>query len=178
MKHKRNLLIGIALSATAGFLALQSVNAPTAETVTPDASEDCYFVWAQQDDMELSERLDAAVRAMDERANANAMLFGEDCVYADGTSRFGVMETDFYVRREVDDLADDDAFGDWIRQVMTVILELPPEEIQGPQPGFVEFRFIKLPTEQIIVRVPIEQYKSEAQGKTGAELFRMFYEPP
>lgn len=178
MKHKRNLLIGIALSATAGFLALQSVNAPTTETVTPAVSEDCYFVWAQQDDMELSEKLDAAVRTLDERANANAMLFGEDCVYADGTSRFGVMETDFYVRLEVDDLADEDAFGNWMTRVMTVILELPPEEIQGPHPGFVEFRFIKIPTEHIIIRVPIEQYENKAQGKTGAELFNMFYEPP
>lgn len=172
------MLIGIALSATAGFLALQSVNAPAPDAEPPATNERCYFVWAQRDDVELSERLDATVRAMDERASANATLFGEDCVYADGTSTFGVMETDFYIRLEVDDLTDEARFGDWIRQVMTYITELPPEEIQGSHPGFVEFRFITPPTDHAIVRVPIETYRNNAAGKTGADLFRMFYSPP
>ncbi len=87
------------------------------------------------------------------------------------------METDFYVSLPAADLTDEEAFGNWIGQVMPVILALPPEEIAGPMPGFVEFWFTKSDTEQIIVRVPIQQYKEIGSGKTGVELFRWFHIP-
>ena len=55
--------------------------------------------------------------------------------------------------------------------------EIPREEIQGNY-GFVEFWFEKNEAEHVIVRVPIQKYMDEAQGKTGAELFRMFSVAP
>ncbi|MBL8098527.1 MAG: hypothetical protein JNK81_05065, partial [Anaerolineales bacterium] len=36
MKNKRNWIIGIALSATAAFVAIQTVNAPSSEPTTPE----------------------------------------------------------------------------------------------------------------------------------------------
>jgi len=37
MKHKRNWIIGIVLSAAAGFVALQNVAAPSHDDITPPA---------------------------------------------------------------------------------------------------------------------------------------------
>jgi hypothetical protein len=178
MKHKRNWLIGIALSATAGFLALQSVNAPTHESQIVPTEPFCAYTWATQDAPELTKPFDDAVKALNPEATATAYFFGEDCNYTDGTPpTFGVMETDFTVRLPVDDLSDEEAFGDWVAQVMQITLQLPREEIQGKY-GFVEFWFEKDDQEHITFRVPILQYQTEAQGKSGAELFRMYYSPP
>lgn len=196
MKHKRNWIIAIILSAAAGFVALQNVAAPTHDDAAPDpvitittetplsgsetltpTYEGCAYVWAYRDAPELTEKVDAAVRAMNEQASANASLFGEDCIFADGQSTFGVMETDFYVRLPVDDLTAEAAFGDWMAQVLPLITQIPREQIQGNS-GFVEFWFEKNEAEQIVLRVPIQRYLDEGRDKTGAELFRMFYNPP
>ena len=125
----------------------------------------------------MTEKLDTAVKALNPDASGRAQLFGEDCVYADGHSTFGAMETDFYVRSPADDLSNEEAFGNWMAQVMPIIVEIPREEIQGNY-GFVEFWFEKNEAEHVIVRVPIQQYINDVQGKTGAELFRIFSTAP
>jgi len=194
MSRKRNIAVAIAISAAAGFLALQNVSAPTPDSATqtsatvelivtePPVTEasgpnQCAFVWAYHDAPELTENLDAAVKAINPAASGRAQLFGEDCVYADGHSTFGTKETDFYVRAPADDLTNEEAFGNWIAQVMPIVAQIPREEIQGNY-GFVEFWFEKNEAEHVIVRVPIQKYMDEAQGKTGAELFLMFYVAP
>lgn len=196
MKHKRNWIIGIVLSATAAFAALQTVTAPTQDKTVPDlatgktieaapqnidtpfpTSDVCAFVWAYHDDPELTERLVAAAKSLNPEADANAVLFGEDCVYADGHSTFGVMETDFYVHLPVDDLADEKALGNWMTAVMQIVAQIPHGEIPGGRYGFVEFRFEKNEAEFVIVRVPIQRYLDEALGKTGAEMYGLFKNP-
>jgi hypothetical protein len=193
MKRKRNVVIAIALSAAAGFLALQNVSAPApdettqkpgVETIVTEppvteapVTEQCAYTWAYHDAPELTEKLDTAVKAINPAANARAQLFGEDCVYADGHSTFGAMETDFYVRSPADDLINEEAFGNWMAQVMPIVTEIPREELEGNY-GFVEFSFEKTEAEHVIVRVPIQKYVKEAQGKTGAELFLIFYVAP
>lgn len=184
------------MSAVAAFVALQNAAAPTQEETAPNSIltfttetlpavsepstptyEGCIFSWAYYDAPELTEKVDAAIRIINEQASARASLFGEDCIYADGQSTFGVMETDFYIRLPADDLTTEAAFGDWMAQILAIITKIPRDEIQGNY-GFVEFWFEKTSTEKLIVRVPIQQYIDEAQKKTGAELFRMFYNPP
>ncbi|MHB8779469.1 MAG: hypothetical protein ACYC6R_17185 [Anaerolineales bacterium] len=189
MKHKRNWIIGLVLSVIAALIALQNAAAPTLEDTVPDSVitetieistptyTGCAFVWAYHDAPELTEKVDASVRALDQRASAYASLFGEDCVYGDGHSTFGVMETDFYIRLSVEDLTTEEIFGDWIAQVLTFITQIPREEIQGNY-GFVEFWFEKNDAEHLVLRVPIQNYLNEAQAKTGPDLFRMFYNPP
>jgi len=49
-----------------------------------------------------------------QNAQADAFAFREDCVHTDGSKTFLVMETDFNIKLPVTDLADEDAFGDWI----------------------------------------------------------------
>jgi hypothetical protein len=49
-----------------------------------------------------------------QNAQADAFAFREDCVHTDGSKTFLAMETDFNIKLPVTDLADEDAFGDWI----------------------------------------------------------------
>jgi hypothetical protein len=188
MKRNRNLIIGIILTATAGFVALQNGFAPASDSVTqtPGITDtatvapfegSCAYIWAHHDAPELTQKIDTAVRAINPAASASADLFGENCVYTDGRSTFGAMETDFYAHLPADDLTNEEAFGNWMAQVMQIIVQTPREEIQGNY-GFVEFWFEKNDAEHVIVRVPLQKYIDEAQGKTGAELFRIFYVAP
>lgn len=187
MKRKQNWIVGIALSATAVFVVLQTVNAPSTEVIPTDISipstetstlayEGCAFTWAYHDDPELTEKLNSDVKKLNPDANATATLFGEDCIRADGSTTFGVMETDFTVRLPADDLSKDEDFGNWINDVMKIVIKIPREEIQGRY-GFVEFWFEKSETENINFRVPIQKYIDEAKDKTGVALFNYFYQP-
>jgi len=101
----------------------------------------------------LTEKFSEFVQALKPEATAHAQAFGENCVYSDGNCTFLAKETDYYV-------------------------QLPPEEIRGPQPSFVEFIFIRSETERTGLRVPIQQYKEIAPGKTAIELFRFCNIPP
>ena len=196
MNRKRNWIVAAILTAAAGVFALQNrisqespiSAAPPSETTTREVTledtptftptyEGCAYMWASHDSPALTESLNASVLALNPLASANVGFFGEDCVYADGHSIFGAKETDFYVRLRVEDLTHQEELGNWMAQVLPLVLELPDQEIQGSF-GFVEFWFIRGEFENVIVRIPIQQYQNEAQGKRGEELFRMYHEPP
>ncbi len=133
-------------------------------------------MWAYHSDVELSAKINEAIQAINSSASARAQLFGEDCVYADGHSTFSAMETDFYIQLPVEDLTAEEEFGNWIMQAMDIVLAIPEADIAGRK-GFVEFFFMRNETEQIIMRVAIDDYlKSPAEG-SGTELFRKFYIP-
>ncbi|MCJ7433673.1 MAG: hypothetical protein MUO77_09320 [Anaerolineales bacterium] len=153
---------------------IQTVTPTPPVTITP-TYEGCYYVWANQNLPEVTEKLEAAIRKLQSTASANASAFGEDCVYADGHSTFGAMETDFYVTLSIESRGDEDAMGDWIAQVMPVIDQLTG--FPGGS-GFVEFTFQDNEPSPLIVRVPVYKYKNEVQGLSGAELFRLFYTTP
>jgi hypothetical protein len=187
MKKTRNWLLALLVSAVAGAVVLQNraaqANPPATvtptvaltQTATPTlAYEGCGFMWAYHDDPAMSAKMDTAVKALDPTASASATLFGEDCIYADGHSTFGVMSTDFHVRSFFDAFNNEEAFGNWMKQVMDVILQIPREEIQGQMDGSVEFLSIKGEVATFVVRVPIQRYKDEAQGLSGAQLFNFF----
>jgi hypothetical protein len=190
MNKKRNWAIAVVISAAAGLFALQTVSAPTPQdlpgpppTVLPTVThtstptyEGCGYMWAYHNDVELSAKINASIQAIEESASARAQLFGEDCVYADGHSTFSAMETDFYIQLPVEDLAAEEEFGNWIAQGMDIVLALPDAEIAGRK-GFVEFSFIRNETEQITVRVTIDDYLNSTDGSSGAVLFRKFYTP-
>lgn len=196
MKRNRTWIIGIVLTAAAGFIALQNAASPAVDEVlitpsvtntsaiiftdTPIASpayEGCGYMWAYHNDPALTEKLNQSVQGIHPGASARAELFGEDCVYADGSSTFGTKETDFYVQFPVDNLTDEEVFGNWMAQVLSLIVQIPEQEIQGNN-GFVEFSFIKSETERITFRAPIALYLTDAKEKTGTELFRFFQTPP
>jgi hypothetical protein len=192
MNKKRTLALAIIVTATTAVVGLQNVFAPSpaelpvhtlTSTSTPTqtitlspAYEGCSFMWAYHDDPRVSTKLHEAVVALDPSASANAQLFGEDCVYADGHATFSTMETDFYIRLPVEDLTIEEVFGNWIKQVMDLVVDLPKDEIQGRK-GFVEFSFIKNDAERLIIRVEINDYLGGAVEKSGIALFQEFYTP-
>ena len=198
MKNKKIWLILLIIPAVAVYIAIHYALSRGEEPVSPAPEitgsftpeplteistltptyEGCAYMWAYQDLPDLSAKLDASIRTLNTDASASAYAFGEDCVYADGHKTFGAMETDFNVSLQVTDLTNEEAFGNWIKEVMSFIFQIPSEEISGPQPGFVEFRFVKSDTEQIVLRVPLRGYETTAKGLSGAELFRLFYAPP
>lgn len=197
MKHRRNWIIGAVLSTAAAVVALQTVSAPQQDssllptlTVSPtevetdvpteesSAFQGCAYTWAYRDAPELTQTIDTKVKELNPNAEVVATQFGEDCLKTDGSVTFGVMQTDFKVRLPVDDLTKEDEFGNWIAQVMQSVIEIPREDIPGPNYGFVEFRFEKNEAEHITFRVQIQEYLNDAQGKSGADLFRIFYVPP
>jgi len=143
--------------------------------VTQRSADICAFSWANSPLDELSGLLDNEVKTLNPDASARASAFGEDCIYSDGHKVFHAIETDFYIDLPVSDLTDFVSFGDWIAQTIPLVNALPPDMIEGPQSGFVEYHFTKTQDERLIVRVPIQTYNETANGKTGEELFRMFY---
>jgi hypothetical protein len=178
---KKIILLGL-LVLGACYFSLRGFTSSFTQTITPTASvtitptyEGCYYVWANQRLPEITEKLDAAIRVLQPSASANANAFGENCVYADGHSTFGARETDFYVYLSIESRSNEDAMGNWIAQVMPVIGQLTG--FPG-SPGFVEFSFQDNEPSPLMLRVPIHQYKNEAQGLTGARLFRLFYTTP
>lgn len=153
------------------------VTSSPAFTPTSDFSDtQCGWQWAYEELPELSELFDNAVKVSIPNSSSRATAFGENCLDNDGNIvYFLAMETDFHVTISVDTLDDYDAFGNWIAQVMQTVNNLPPDMIAGPMPGVVELRFEKNTGEFIILRVPIQEYNESANGKTGEELFRLFY---
>ncbi len=150
--------------------------------ITPEAPTsvtECGYQWAYQDLPELTNQFDSAVRNLIPYSTAHATAFGENCVASNGQIvRFAAMETDFYVIVTIGNLDEYETFGNWIVHVMQVVNDFPPDMITGPRPGFVEFRFEKTISESIGFRVPIQGYNDTANGKTGEELFRLFYTKP
>ena len=148
---------------------------PSALPETNSTTDQCAFSWANSPLEELSDVLDVEVKTLNSAASARASAFGEDCIYSDGHKVFHAIETDFYIDLPVADLIDFDSFGNWVAQTMSLVNALSLDKLEGPHTGFVEYSFTKNQTEHLVVRVPIQTYNETANGKTGDELFRLFY---
>ena len=194
MKRYRNWIIAFVLSATAGAIALQNGLAPSSTETAPVTStstikstdtptstptyEPCGYVWAYQDVPELSIKIETAIHALNPDATIRAQAFGENCVYADGRTSFGAMETDLYIHIPVEDLSNEEILGNWMAQVLPLIVQVSEAEFPGGY-GFVEFWFEKSATEFKIAKVQVTEYlDAEVQKKSGAELFHLFYDKP
>ena len=139
----------------------------------------CGYQWAYNDLPELTAQFDQAVKGLIPNSKSHATAFGENCIGNDGQIvMFLTKETDFYVFISVESLEEYEKFGYWVEQVMQVVEAMPDDLIPGPVPGFVQFMFEKSTTESFGVGVPIQQYRETAHGKTGAELFDLFYTKP
>jgi hypothetical protein len=180
MKLKRNWIMGMVAAAAAVLTVVSVVNAPVVDETPTEALPEgnCAYTWATKDAPELTEFFDAAIKELNPEAIGHAQYFGEDCRRSDDSVTFGAMETDFYVRLPVEDLSQKEAFGNWAAQVMEVVTQIPREQLRGPNLGFVEFVFEKNEDERLVLRIPIQRYLDESPGKTGADLFDLFYSPP
>jgi hypothetical protein len=150
---------------------------PTAVPITP-TFEGCAYVWASQDLPELSRRLNAELQKTSDDVTGLAYAYGENCVYGDGHATFSAMETDYRIGVKVTTVRDEGTLGEWIRKVMNIVLELPPDQLQGPQPGRVDFDFKQPDPAELFVTVPIDKYRQEADNLRGADLLHLFYPTP
>ncbi len=143
----------------------------------PPTFEPCAYVWASQDLPDVSKKVNEMLQAMDPNITASAYAYGENCVYADGHSTFGAMETDYRVKITVKDIKDETALGDLIAKVMSVIVKIPLSDVAGPNPGRVEFSFVN-GKNQTKLNVQIDQYIHDASNLKGADLFKFFHQNP
>ncbi len=111
--------------------------APTTDTdtsLTPGQGEQapCAWVWARRHLPDLSDQVEAALEAAGiSGAGARATAFGEECVDAKTNKviRFAVMETDYLIELQVEDLRDLEALGLLTVQVLEVLARFPPGKI-------------------------------------------------
>lgn len=179
MKTKFTLLFLTLILGACSIGISPTRTSPTPTPTSAFSSTQCGWQWAYEGLPELSALFDTAVKVSIPNSSSRASAFGENCLDNDGqVVYFLPMETDFHVAISVETLDDHDTFGNWIAQVMRVVDGLPSNLIEGPQPGFVEFRFENGSSDFIVVRVPIQEYNESANGKTGEELFRLFYTNP
>ena len=142
----------------------------------PDA-QNCGYQWAYQDLPELSSRLQQSLQALQPEAHATALAFGENCILPDGSvANFLPMETDFNITLQVDDLNNEMELGEWIVNVMQVILEIPPEQIVGPRPGRVSLTF-QSAGEERHVAFYINQYQELPPGLSPVEILQQLQTP-
>lgn len=146
---------------------------PVATTVAPSNPQDCAYQWAYQDLPELANDFLKSIRELQPEAQANAFIFGENCIRTDGSSTFLPMETDFNVTFQVSDLSNDSDLGEWIIKVMQIIETIPSDRIVGPRPGRVSIIF-QSSGKQIGINFYIDQYRSLPSGLSSAEIYQTF----
>lgn len=141
--------------------------------VTPIPSfEGCGFQWAEQNLPELSASFLQSLQALQPEAHGNAFAFGENCILRDGTiAYFSTMETDFNVTLPVEDVTNEEELGEWIVKVMQIIDAIPPEQIQGPQPGRVSMGF-QSNGQQVMLNFYTDQYHALPVGLSNAEIYQ------
>lgn len=152
---------------------------PSPTIPTPDvptSAGDCAYQWASKDLPKLSSDFQDSLQALQPQALAKVFVFGEDCVYADGTTSFHAMETDFNVTLQVSDLSDDAALGEWIVKVMQVVSSIPANRITGPRPGRVSIVF-QSGSFQSYVNFSIDQYQALPSGLSNSEIYHRLQTP-
>lgn len=154
---------------------LTTTTVNTAVTAATPTNGGCSFTWASRDLTELTNSFDSSLQALHPQSSGNAYAYGEDCVFANGTSRFTAMETDFRVRTHVTDLQDTAQIGNSIMQTMKVVAAIPAQQLSGPKSGRVDFEFYAGETEALRLGVGIDEYRAIAPGTSGAEIYRLFY---
>lgn len=146
-----------------------------AVTAAPTYPRACGYQWAQQSLPELSNQFMQSMQALQPGAQGSAFVFGENCVYADGTSTFIPMETDFNITIPVGDTTDTAALGEWVVRIMDVIENVPPDQIVGPRPGRVSILFENVQQEGVTFY--IDQYDALPAGLIPAEIYQSLKSP-
>jgi len=148
-------------------------------TLTPTAESyggNCGYQWAQKALPELSGEFQQTIHELQPEARANAFVFGEDCVYADGHAVFSAMETDFNVTLQVSDLSNESDLGEWIVKAMQVIENIPAEKIEGPRPGRISLEF-RSGSEQKFVNFYIDKYQALPSRLSNVEIYQALQTP-
>ena len=153
MKHVTSLLLLT--------LMLVACNQPrpataTATVTAPPTTDQCYYVWAYKDLPEASQQFQQMLQKAIPEATSSVYEYGENCVYADGHSTFGAMETDINITIPVDDLKDDKATSLSLEKVLPILAAFATDH-QSARIKQIEFRFhLKLKDESRYVRFQLQ----------------------
>jgi hypothetical protein len=123
----------------------------------------------------LSWAVDDAVKSLDPNAEAWVDGIMQECFEDKVFTHVIVFEMWIYIDKPTPDLKDYKTLGAWIKDVMGLLDTVPRDGYAlNAEPTFVKFRFYSGP-EFLDVSVSIKRYLTEANDKTGEELFRLFY---
>jgi hypothetical protein len=121
--------------------------------------------------------LKQSLQALQPEAQVRAFAFGENCILPDGSvGHFLAMETDFNITLQVADLNSETELGEWVVNVMQVILEIPPEQIVGTRPGRVSLTFRSAGEERHLTFY-INQYQELPPGLSPVEILQQLQTP-
>jgi hypothetical protein len=143
--------------------------------------QQCSWRWATQPLPELSAQIQADIDAAGlTNVTVSAAAFGEDCIpYETNVSGyFATMETDFSVTAQVDNLEDEEALGNLTAQILAVLDQIPPEDIRGPQPGYITLAFVAGDAQRNLRFSVTQADAALEQGLTGAALFQQLNTQP
>ncbi len=119
----------------------------TAIVTAPPTTDQCYYVWAYKDLPKASQEFQQALQKAIPEATSSVYEYGETCVYADGHSSFGAMESDINIAIPMDDMRDDKAISLYVEKVLPLLADLakayPLERIKQ-----IEIRFHLKPTDE------------------------------
>jgi len=162
-------------TSTLVYLDQSIIDIPIA---TPTFDEHCTGAYPTEI-YPLSWAVDDAIKTLDLNAEGWAEGVVQSCANNDGKTYATVFGMWFYIEKPTSDINDYEAFGLWIADVINLLDTIPRDEnIIDAESTTIYFRFYKGATELLDVPVPIKQYLTEADGKSGAELFLMFYTKP
>lgn len=109
---------------------------------------------------------------------ARAEGYGENCVAADGSIvSFAAMETDFYVTLAVTGLSDEAALGQYLEKIVVIIKQVPSDQT-GPNPGYIGVTFKAGEQLQNLWFTQVQAAAAQAQGLTGADLYKALSSKP
>jgi hypothetical protein len=125
----------------------------------------------------LSQTVDDAVKTLDPNAEGWVEGLMQDCLDNTVLTRTIVFGMWFYIDKPTPN-KDFKFFGTWIIDVMNLLDTIPRvDHAVNAQPTLVYFRFYA-PSELLDVTVSIQEYWAKTGGKSGEEVFRMFYAEP
>jgi hypothetical protein len=128
----------------------------------------------------LSWTIDDAIKTLDPLAQGWAEAMVQSCIDKDGKAYDIVFGIWFRIVKPTPDFKDYETLGSWIIDVMNLLDTISREEyFINAAPSTVTFTFFADNSESLEVIVPIQEYWAKANGKSGTEVFLMFYtEPP
>ncbi len=148
---------------------------PRDATPLAEPTQPCGYQWAHQELPEVSAQFQ---RAFDEAGltgvTVRADAFGENCLNQDGSvQRFLTRQTDLYIQIQSADLSAE-TLGGWLEQTLTVIGQIPAENLPGPMSASASlgFEFTSgTATKNLWLERP-QAFAAMEDGKRGAELYQ------
>lgn len=134
-------------------VAGEDTTAPLTFTATPApealllTNVPCAYSWDTQPLQEETARVRVAFEESGlGRAEVWATAYGERCVNLDTNSTVGgfrIIQTDYHVRMGVQDLADEEALGKLLGQIVQTLAGFPEGTFPGSQTGSVSVEFLQ-----------------------------------